>query len=556
MSRRDASRPTRDPQRHESGSGPRQAGGAPPDIFEREYGSQAYAQEPDGRADYSLPEYGQQDYGQPEYGQPAYGSGESAPRHRDERGGDGRNGHGRHSAHSRQEPAQEGYPGQDYGQPDFGQWQRDPQDFGGQDFGRQDFGQREQPGFGQLDREPADFGQPDYGQPDFGRPDREQSRYGQQGRQLPGFGQLEPEQSRFGQPDDREPGYADRDHAGRDAVDPNYAARMDPALQDFFRPGPPARDFSPSGPQPRQPRQPGQAGQAGQQRNGQPSPPTQPHRPFRPEPGQAPLDDSDDSWTARMDRAAQDRAANGTDRWDTAAPRPGSRSARHQEDRQEPRRGHGRAIAGTAIGVVVVIGIAAGAYKLLDKKSTPPAASSTPPAVAPSHQPTPTASHATTSTNAQSAGYTLSVPATAGGYNKLATPPSAVTNVASATAQGVRAQAVSAGSKVTGQVTGYYQLSSGQVMSFAGYEGTFDPTKVLAAMGGKSFPAGPHGGGLICAPSGGSTPGGTVCVWATTSTLGVTEFFSSTGAPEVVTDQAKAAQDTVNVRGDVEAAKS
>jgi hypothetical protein len=252
-----------------------------------------------------------------------------------------------------------------------------------------------------------------------------------------------------------------------------------------------------------------------------------------------------------MDRAGQ---ANGTDRWDTVAPRPGSRSARHQEDRQQPRRGHGRVIAGTAIGVVVVIGIAAGAYKLLDKKSTPPAASSTPPAVAPSHQPTPTASHATTSTNAQSAGYTLSVPATAGGYTKLATPPSAVTNVATATAQGVREQAVSAGSKVTGQVTGYYQLSSGQVMSFAGYEGTFDPTKVLATMG-KSFPAGPHGGGLICAPSAG-TPGGTVCVWATTTTMGVTEFFGSTGAPETVTDQAKAAQDTVNVRDDVEAAKS
>jgi hypothetical protein len=38
--------------------------------------------------------------------------------------------------------------------------------------------------------------------------------------------------------------------------------------------------------------------------------------------------------------------------------------------------------------------------------------------------------------------------------------------------------------------------------------------------------------------------------------MGVTEFFGSTGAPETVTDQAKAAQDTVNVRGDVEAAKS
>jgi hypothetical protein len=542
MSRWDASRPSRDPHRDESGSGPRQAGGAPPDIFEQEYGPQAYAQEPDGRADYSLPEYDQ-----PEYGQPG-----------------------------RQGPAQEGYPGQDYGQ-----WQHGQQDFGQQDYGRREppgfgqldreppgFGQldREPPGFGQLDREQPDYGQPDYGQPDWGQLEREQSRHGQQDRQLPGFGQLEREQPDYGQPDDREPGYAGRDYVGRDTVDPNYAARMDPALQDFFKPVPPGRDFSPSGPQPRQPRLPdqpdqpdqaGQASQAGQQRNGEPFPPTQSHRPFRPEPGQAPLgslDDSATSWAARMDSAAQ---ANGTDRWDTPAPapRPGSRSARHQEDRQQPRRGHGRAIA-AAIGVVVMIGIVAGAYKLLDKKSTPPAASSTPPAVAPSqHQPTPATSHATTSTNANSAGYTLSAPATAGGYSKLVRAPSAVSNVAAATAQGVREQAVNAGSKVTGQVTGYYQLSSGQVMSFTGYEGTFDPTKVLAAMGGKSFPAGPHGGGLICAPSTG-TPGGTVCVWATTTTLGVTEFFGSTGAPEVVTDQAKAAQDTVNVRGDVEAAKS
>ena len=47
-----------------------------------------------------------------------------------------------------------------------------------------------------------------------------------------------------------------------------------------------------------------------------------------------------------------------------------------------------------------------------------------------------------------------------------------------------------------------------------------------------------------------------MCVWVTTTTLGITEFFASTGAPENVTDQAKAAQDTVNFRADAEAAKS
>ena len=97
-------------------------------------------------------------------------------------------------------------------------------------------------------------------------------------------------------------------------------------------------------------------------------------------------------------------------------------------------------------------------------------------------------------------------------------------------------------------------------MSFAGYEGTFNPAKVLASLGqvgqgGQAYPAGAHGGDLACIPSAG-TPGGTVCVWVTTTTLGVTEFFASTGAPENVTNQSKAAQDTVNFRADAEAAKS
>jgi hypothetical protein len=319
---------------------------------------------------------------------------------------------------------------------------------------------------------------------------------------------------------------------------------MDPALQDFFKPTPPARDFSPSGPQPRQP---------GQQRNGQPFPPTQPHQPSRPELGHG-APPASTPWDAQEGGPAR---ANGTDRWDTDAPRPGSRSA-HRQDRQQPPR-RGRAIAGVAIGVVVVVGIAAVAYKVLDKKNaSTPAASSTPPAVSPSqHQSTPAASHQATSTGGQSTGYTLSAPASAGGYSKLATAPSAVGNVATATAQAIRGQAVNAGGKVTGQVTGYYGLSSGQVMSFVGYEGTFNPDKVLAALGSDwaTFPVGQHGGDLACDPSAG-TPGGTACVWITPTTLGVTEFFGSTGSPEMVTEQAKAAQDTVNVRADVEAAKS
>lgn len=217
-------------------------------------------------------------------------------------------------------------------------------------------------------------------------------------------------------------------------------------------------------------------------------------------------------------------------------------------------------MAGIIIGVVVVLGIVgAGAFLVLRKHSTTP--QSLPPTTVPRTSPSAAQHPAGSTTPATGTAYTLSTPATAGGYQKLTTtPPSSVGNVATATATSVRQQAVTVGGKVTGQVTGYYQLSSGQVMSFAGYEGTFDPAKVLASLGrvgqgGQTYSAGSHGGDLACIPSAG-TPGGTVCVWVTTTTVGVTEFFASTGAPETVTDQSKAAQDTVNFRADAEAAKS
>ena len=79
-----------------------------------------------------------------------------------------------------------------------------------------------------------------------------------------------------------------------------------------------------------------------------------------------------------------------------------------------------------------------------------------------------------------------------------------------------------------------------------GYEGTFTPAKVLASLGqlgqgGQTYPAGPHGGELACIPAAG-TPGGTVCVWVTTTTLGVTEFFSLDRRPENVPTSRRAAR--------------
>lgn len=205
-----------------------------------------------------------------------------------------------------------------------------------------------------------------------------------------------------------------------------------------------------------------------------------------------------------------------------------------------------------AVGVVVVLIIAAVAFLLLRHHGTTPSASSTTPPTAP-RQTTPKQS-ASGKPAGQAAGYVLSAPATAGGYTKLATPPATVSKTATAVAAAVAQQATSVGSKVTSQVSGYYQLSGGQVMSFFGYQGTYDPAKLMAKAGGTSYPAGPHGGEIQCSSATGGA--GTVCVWVTPTTMGVTEFFSSADAPETVSDQAKAASDTVNLRADVETAKS
>ena len=105
-----------------------------------------------------------------------------------------------------------------------------------------------------------------------------------------------------------------------------------------------------------------------------------------------------------------------------------------------------------------------------------------------------------------------------------------------------------------------YQLPLSQVITFVGYQGTFTPAKVatiLATLGtdAHTYPAGPHGGVLGCVnvPAAGTMTSGAVCVWATASTLGVTEFFDSTGPEALTQSQNKGAADTLNLRADVEA---
>ena len=194
-----------------------------------------------------------------------------------------------------------------------------------------------------------------------------------------------------------------------------------------------------------------------------------------------------------------------------------------------------------AIGVVAAV-VVGGAVLLLTHKSGggTPTASTTPSGTVSSAAAKPSASGkaAGTGTAAAAAGgagaaagaFTLSTPATAGGYAKGQDPHFLAT--ATATAQQITTAVTSGGGgSVTGTpVSAAYQLAAGQVITFVGYKGTFTPTKVgtiLASLGSdpNTYPAG---------------------------TLGVTEFFSATGPETLNASQAKGAADTVKLRAGVE----
>jgi hypothetical protein len=159
-------------------------------------------------------------------------------------------------------------------------------------------------------------------------------------------------------------------------------------------------------------------------------------------------------------------------------------------------------------------------------------------------------------TGATTAAYTLSTPTKAGGYPMGQDPQFLAT--ATATAKQV-SQAVTSGGGGTvkgNPVSAAYQLPASQVITFVGYKGTFTPAKVatiLASLGSNphSYSPGPNGGILGCANTT-TAPSGAVCVWATSTTLGITEFFTATGPETLNAAQSKGATDTLKLRADVE----
>ncbi len=377
-------------------------------------------------------------------------------------------------------------------------------------------------------------GAPEYGAPDYSAPDYSAPEYG-----APDYGAG---QGYAGQD------YASRDYAGQyggqpepgqpgaDRREGDRTARMDPALQDFFAPqadrGPAYEDPWAEGPR----------GGTG----------------YRP---------ADDGWSDGG-RAPGARPPAGRGATGPQALRGGF------DDDDDERRGlgtRGYIAIGAVVAVIIVVAVV---VFTRGSGSTPPAASNGPTSstsAVPTSQSVAASgsgSAASPSASAPAAGgaaagtaYKLSTPATAGGYPKGTDPHFLAT--ATSTAGQITA-AVTAGN--AGAITGdaksaAYKLPvNGQVVTFVGYQGTFNPAKVatvLATLGSDyhSHAAGSHGGDLGCIntkPSAGVTSGA-VCVWATGSTLGVTEFFSSTGPEALTASQDKGATDTVNIRGDVEA---
>jgi hypothetical protein len=513
--------------------------GTPPPIFLQDYDKTDF-----GPSDLGLTNFGPADSGHNLAGPADFEQRDKGRNRRDDGGyGRGQNGPGQNGF------GQNGFGPNGPGQNGFGQ--NGP---GQNGFGPNGFGQEPQQGRGygrDEDRDPRGYGQrgpvpqdprQDYtrlNNPRLDNPRLDDSRLDSTRLDNPRY-----DSTRQGAARD----YGTGDYPSADQADPRtygdreQAARSDPALRDFFAPQS-ARQDERQDPGPRY----GARGYPGESPGQGPGPgPGQGHGPAGP---------------------AGPRQANGhrqppgpvrqPSRWDTQAPRPGPRTARRQEIRAE--RGN-HTMATIAIAIVVVLGIAIGAYMLLHHNSAPPASAPTTAPTYPSQAAKPSATPASRGGTAKSSRYRLTTPAKAGGYTKLASVPTAIQTAAGATAKAIHDAAVSDGGKVTGQVAAGYQLSGGQVLAFSGYTGTFNPAKVMASLATLSTDshtqaAGPHGGKLGCA----TVPGprsGTVCVWVTTTTIGITEFFASDGLPEVVGKQSRAAADAVKLRASVETAKA
>lgn len=226
------------------------------------------------------------------------------------------------------------------------------------------------------------------------------------------------------------------------------------------------------------------------------------------------------------------------------------------------------ALFGVIFGLVASVGIAWGAVQLThvtwgEPPSAPPTL--TPTATSASLTPTVTPSVSPAASASGSAGtataYVLTTPATAGGYTRTTPMSASIQEIGTAGATELMQAVEKAGGKAAGNVSGEYLIVGDQAIGYSGFTGTFSPNAVITAFGAlatgvTSEPAGKHGGLLSCGTVTATSPAsstGTACVWATSTTVGMVEYFGG-GALEHVT-MSKAGQDTANFRADVETLK-
>jgi hypothetical protein len=467
--------------------GERSAANPPPEFYGQGYGQQdphgsgGYPQRTPGRSLHDMP---QRD---PGYGQDgAYGD----------------NGYGQDAGFGQETPY-----GQDAG---YGQGPGYGQDAGfGQDWGAADQADGWNGG--------TTAGRP--GVPWDGRGQRDAGYQDLDG----GFGRQDPGRLGYASQDYPAQDYAGQDYPGQQGRgpqepspygrgEPESAARMDPALQDFFAP----------------------------QQGGGSGAPREPR--YRQE------DDGWGGWNGPAGPPPPPRAGTG--------PRPVPRAPRGGGDDERGGLGlRGFIVIGVVVAVIIVVAVV-----VLNKGSgkTPTAGNS--PSGATKTSGTAKPSAGASAGAAATTAYKLSTPATAGGYPTGQDPHFLATATATATSIATAVKSGGGGSVKGNPVSQAYQLPASQVITFVGYQGTFTPAKVatiLATLGSDphSYPAGPNGGMLGCANTTASATvtSGAVCVWATTSTLGITEFFDSTGPEALTTSQNKGAADTVKLRADVEA---
>ena len=204
------------------------------------------------------------------------------------------------------------------------------------------------------------------------------------------------------------------------------------------------------------------------------------------------------------------------------------------------------AVIGVAAIVYLVIHLAKGGSSTASGTSTPGATST-----------------ATGGGAAAGKAYVLRQAASVGKYPLNKTAVSQISGAMTTASSNITSKMAATGSGKPGKsVIGIYDQgpttslasSSYKGLVFVGYDGNFNPTNLINLVqkhlkSSRVVNAGPHGGKMICGYNTSNNSVASECVWATTTTFGIVEYFNH-GQPAKVTNASRLA---LKVRAAVEA---